>query len=109
MNFVCSGNVDSSYKLVNHVILGEQRGAGVKTVARTIWDSANDAIASMSYENVRSLFHLIILFTILKYSYELSLFNQYRFCFRNHCFVLRLFLVYIFIDVGISFVCVPIF
>lgn len=43
----------SRYKLIVQVVLGEQRGAGVKMGARCMWDSDADSYASVEYENVR--------------------------------------------------------
>lgn len=42
------------YKILVQVVLGEQRGAGVKIGARCMWDSDADNYASAEYENVSS-------------------------------------------------------
>ncbi|KAF2360044.1 Tctex-1 [Trinorchestia longiramus] len=43
------------YKLVVHVVLGEQRGGGVKVGARCLWDTDSDTTV---YDNFLSSFHL---------------------------------------------------
>jgi len=39
------------YKLVVQVVIGEQRGAGVKTTSRCLWDNDNDNWASDVFMN----------------------------------------------------------
>jgi len=43
---------DSRYKLMVQVILGERHGAGVKSIARCIWDADTDALAFDQFLNV---------------------------------------------------------
>lgn len=43
------------YKYVVHVVIGEQRGQGIKVGARCLWDSDADGHASDSFISVRLL------------------------------------------------------
>ncbi|XP_065223976.1 dynein light chain Tctex-type protein 2B-like [Planococcus citri] len=59
-------SIDPNYKLIAHVVIGEQRGAGVRSVARCLWDSATDAIASISFEN-NSVFCVATVYAVYFY------------------------------------------
>ena len=54
------------YKLVVQVVLGEQRGAGVKMGARCMWDSDADSYTSAEYEN-DTLFCVVAVFAVFTY------------------------------------------
>ncbi|KAK3921882.1 Tctex1 domain-containing protein 2, partial [Frankliniella fusca] len=54
------------YKLLVQVVLGEQRGAGVKMGARCMWDSDADSYASAEFEN-DSLFCVVTVFAVFVY------------------------------------------
>ena len=41
------------YKYLVQVVIGEQKGAGVRMGCRCFWDSQTDAVASETYVNVR--------------------------------------------------------
>lgn len=41
------------YKYVVQVVIGEQRGEGVRMGSRCFWDSETDNVASETYVNVR--------------------------------------------------------
>lgn len=41
------------YKYVVQVVIGEQRGEGVRMGSRCFWDSETDNVASETYINVR--------------------------------------------------------
>lgn len=41
------------YKYIVNVVLGEQRGAGVKTGTRCIWDAEADSYAYDNFVNVK--------------------------------------------------------
>lgn len=42
------------YKYVVQVVIGEQRGEGVRMGSRCFWDSETDNVASETYVNVRA-------------------------------------------------------
>lgn len=42
------------YKYVVQVVIGEQRGEGVRMGSRCFWDSETDNVASETYINVRT-------------------------------------------------------
>ena len=42
------------YKYVVQVVIGEQRGEGVRMGSRCFWDSETDNVASETYINVRA-------------------------------------------------------
>ncbi|XP_034241130.1 tctex1 domain-containing protein 2-like [Thrips palmi] len=54
------------YKILVQVVLGEQRGAGVKMGARCMWDSDADNYASAEYEN-DTLFCVVTVFAVFIY------------------------------------------
>lgn len=43
------------YKYIVQVVIGEQRGEGVRMGSRCFWDSETDNIANETYVNVRTL------------------------------------------------------
>lgn len=44
------------YKYLVQVVIGEQKGAGVRMGCRCFWDSQTDAVASETYVNVRQAY-----------------------------------------------------
>ncbi|XP_026284120.1 dynein light chain Tctex-type protein 2B-like [Frankliniella occidentalis] len=54
------------YKLLVQVVLGEQRGAGVRMGARCMWDAEADSYASAEYAN-DSLFCVVTVFAVFVY------------------------------------------
>lgn len=42
------------YKFVVHVVVGEQRGEGVRIGTRCLWDATTDAMATETFRNVRA-------------------------------------------------------
>jgi hypothetical protein len=54
------------YKYVVHVVIGEQKGEGVKVACRCFWDSNTDAYAKDSFES-RSLFAVASVYGIYLY------------------------------------------
>lgn len=44
--------LDSRYKLMVQVLLGERHGAGIKSGARCIWDADTDTLAYDQFLNV---------------------------------------------------------
>lgn len=49
------GKIHSQYKFICHALLGEQSGAGIRVVARCLWDPETDGIASAYFENVSEM------------------------------------------------------
>jgi len=58
--------LDSRYKLIVQVILGERRGAGIKSGARCIWDADTDALAFDQFLN-ETIFCMAVVFSIYFY------------------------------------------
>ncbi|XP_078738941.1 dynein light chain Tctex-type protein 2B [Lampetra fluviatilis] len=54
------------YKTVVQVVIGEQRGEGVRMVARCLWDSDTDNYAQHTYNN-ESLFCIAVAFGCFYY------------------------------------------
>lgn len=51
--------MDSRYKLLVQVVLGERHGAGTKVGARCIWDADTDTQASDQFLNVNLFYNVI--------------------------------------------------
>lgn len=47
------------YKYVVQVVIGEQRGEGVRMGSRCFWDSETDNVASETFVNVRAPLHTV--------------------------------------------------
>lgn len=52
-------NLESRYKLIVQVVIGERHGAGIKSKCRCIWDADTDSLAFDQFLNV-SNFELIL-------------------------------------------------
>ncbi|XP_026462262.1 tctex1 domain-containing protein 2-like [Ctenocephalides felis] len=66
INNSIKGLQQSRYKHIVQVVLGEQKGAGVKTAMRSLWDIECDTYVSEEYKNP-SLFCLVAVFGIYFY------------------------------------------
>lgn len=75
------------YKILVQVVLGEQRGAGVKIGARCMWDSDADNYASAEYENVssQSIYLMIETFDLIFYYFLCSFFSTGHLILRCYC------------------------
>ncbi|KAE8603640.1 hypothetical protein XENTR_v10014400 [Xenopus tropicalis] len=74
------------YKMVVQVVIGEQRGEGVKMAARCFWDADTDNYAEDVFMNVRKTFyyfvfismHLYVLSLMGGYSHSAAMFKAFR-------------------------------
>jgi tctex1 domain-containing protein 2 len=54
------------YKYVVHVVIGEQKGEGIKVACRCFWDSNTDAFAKETYES-KSIFAVASVYGVYYY------------------------------------------
>lgn len=54
------------YKYIVHVVIGEQKGEGVRLACRCFWDSNTDALAKETYEN-KSIFAIASVYGVYYY------------------------------------------
>uniref|UniRef100_A0A672YR70 Tctex1 domain containing 2 n=1 Tax=Sphaeramia orbicularis TaxID=375764 RepID=A0A672YR70_9TELE len=67
INWLCSVSVSTDagldrYKLVVQVVIGEQRGQGVKMSSRCLWDADTDNYAEDVFMNVSNMFCVAAVF-----------------------------------------------
>lgn len=75
--------VPKNYKIVLQVVLGQNdQGAGVRIVARCLWDASTDDLVSQIFTNV-------IIFSILKILLNLYFFQESVFCMVTCCGIYR--------------------
>lgn len=68
------------YRHIVQVILGEMKGAGVKSGVRCVWDSDTDGYASDIFMNVINLKLLLII-----HFQTISVLGYYILCYNSFC------------------------